>query len=65
MAFGFDGLVKVEGFLGVPAFCVGANSLMGRNIHVERDCAFVELPPLHVEVGDLNFHGGYFIVKRV
>lgn len=56
LAFGFHRLVEVEGFLGVPAFCVGAFGFSGGNVTIDVDGALVKLATLHVEISDLDFH---------
>ena len=57
--------MEIEGFLGVPALDVGAHCLMGSNFDFERDGAFVELAPLHVEICDFDFQVSYIRVEIV
>ena len=65
LTFGFGRLVEVEGFLGIPAFYVGALCLTCRKVAVDFDVAFVELSTFHVEVCDFDFHFSYFRVEVV
>lgn len=50
LAFGSDGFVIVEGFLGIPALDVGAHRLSGRDWGVDPDSSFVELTSFHVGI---------------
>ena len=55
----------VKGFLGVPAFDVLTLGLSCRQLAVEVDCAFMELPPFHVCVCDDKVHSEDVHVKAV